>query len=119
MPLPPNRQLETRLMHSGETRREHHGAVVPPLFQNSLFTFENWDAIDAAFDDRTNAYIYSRVGNPTVRLAETKIAELAGGERARLFASGMGAISAVPALRRRFIREAAGLTGDLPRLMRG
>ncbi len=32
---------------------------------------------------------------------------------------GMGAISAMPALRRRFIREAAGLTGDLPRLMQG
>ena len=31
---------------------------------------------------------------------------------------GMGAISAVPALRRRFIREAAGLAGDLPDLMR-
>jgi 2-octaprenyl-6-methoxyphenol hydroxylase len=32
---------------------------------------------------------------------------------------GMAAISAVPALRRTFMREAAGLTGDLPRLMRG
>ncbi len=32
---------------------------------------------------------------------------------------GMGAISALPGLRRRFIREAAGLTGDLPRLMQG
>lgn len=32
---------------------------------------------------------------------------------------GMGAIGALPTLRRRFIREAAGLTGDLPRLMRG
>ncbi|WP_245624927.1 UbiH/UbiF/VisC/COQ6 family ubiquinone biosynthesis hydroxylase [Jannaschia seosinensis] len=31
---------------------------------------------------------------------------------------GMGAISRMPAIRRRFIREAAGLTGDLPRLMR-
>ncbi|WP_299814754.1 UbiH/UbiF/VisC/COQ6 family ubiquinone biosynthesis hydroxylase [uncultured Jannaschia sp.] len=31
---------------------------------------------------------------------------------------GMGAISAMPSLRRRFIWEAAGLTGDLPRLMR-
>ena len=31
---------------------------------------------------------------------------------------GMGLINAVPALRRGFIREAAGLTGDLPRLMR-
>ncbi|WP_461426730.1 FAD-dependent monooxygenase [Gymnodinialimonas sp.] len=32
---------------------------------------------------------------------------------------GMGAIGTVPALRRKFIREAAGLTGDLPRLMQG
>ncbi len=32
---------------------------------------------------------------------------------------GMGAINAMPTLRRKFIREAAGLTGDLPDLMRG
>ncbi|MEM6595925.1 MAG: FAD-dependent monooxygenase, partial [Pseudomonadota bacterium] len=32
---------------------------------------------------------------------------------------GMGAINAVPALRRTMIREAAGLTGDIPELMRG
>ncbi|MCC5985927.1 MAG: FAD-dependent monooxygenase [Rhodobacteraceae bacterium] len=32
---------------------------------------------------------------------------------------GLGAVSALPALRRHFIREAAGLTGDLPRLMQG
>ncbi len=31
---------------------------------------------------------------------------------------GMGAINAMPGLRRKFIREAAGLTGDLPALMR-
>lgn len=31
---------------------------------------------------------------------------------------GMGIINAMPGLRRTFIREAAGLTGDLPRLMR-
>lgn len=32
---------------------------------------------------------------------------------------GLGAVGAMPGLRRRFIREAAGLTGDLPRLMAG
>lgn len=32
---------------------------------------------------------------------------------------GMGAIGAMPRLRRGFIREAAGLTGDLPDLMKG
>lgn len=32
---------------------------------------------------------------------------------------GMGLVNAVPSLRRSFIREAAGLTGDLPRLLKG
>ena len=32
---------------------------------------------------------------------------------------GMGLVNALPGLRRGFIREAAGLTGDLPRLMKG
>jgi len=32
---------------------------------------------------------------------------------------GIGAVAAMPALRRGFIREAAGLTGDLPRLLTG
>jgi 2-octaprenyl-6-methoxyphenol hydroxylase len=31
----------------------------------------------------------------------------------------MGIVNAAPALRRGFIREAAGLTGDLPKLMKG
>ena len=32
---------------------------------------------------------------------------------------GMGVVGAIPGLRRNFVREAAGLTGDLPRLMQG
>jgi 2-octaprenyl-6-methoxyphenol hydroxylase len=32
---------------------------------------------------------------------------------------GMGIVNAVPGLRRGFIRQAAGLTGDLPRLLMG
>ncbi|MFK7877780.1 MAG: FAD-dependent monooxygenase [Paracoccaceae bacterium] len=32
---------------------------------------------------------------------------------------GMGVVQAIPALRRGFMREAAGLTGDLPKLMQG
>ena len=32
---------------------------------------------------------------------------------------GMGLVNAAPALRRGFLREAAGLTGDLPRLLKG
>ncbi|CAN5678193.1 hypothetical protein BH23PSE1_BH23PSE1_16930 [soil metagenome] len=32
---------------------------------------------------------------------------------------GLAAVGRIPALRRGFIREAAGLTGELPRLLRG
>ena len=87
------RHPETDLQHGGEDR-ESGGPAAPPLHQTSTFTFPSWDAIDDAFDRRTEAFIYSRLGNPTVRLAEDKLARLAGGERARLFASGMAAISA-------------------------
>ncbi len=90
----PEEAMETSLAHLGEDRAAYHGAAVPPVFQSSLFTFESWNAIDEAFDHRTEAYIYTRGQNPTVRLAEEKIAHLARGERARLFASGMAAISA-------------------------
>ncbi|MEQ9437413.1 MAG: aminotransferase class I/II-fold pyridoxal phosphate-dependent enzyme [Cyclobacteriaceae bacterium] len=89
-----NLSLETLLMHFGEERSAYEGAVVPPLFQNSLFTFESWEDIDAAYEDRTNHFIYSRGKNPTVSVAERKLALLAGAEKAQLFPSGMGAISA-------------------------
>jgi cystathionine beta-lyase/cystathionine gamma-synthase len=84
----------TMLAHYAEDRALYNGAVVPPLFQNSLFTFRSWEAIDQAFSDPANHCIYTRGNNPSVVLAEKKIAKLAGGERARLFGSGMAAISA-------------------------
>jgi len=85
-------QPETLLVHDAE--RHPNGAVVPPIFQNSLFTFESWDDIDHAFDHRLDSFIYTRGKNPTVKIVEEKLAALAGGEKAQLFPSGMGAISA-------------------------
>jgi len=90
--------MDTLMAHIGEDRSSYQGAVVPPVFQNSLFTFKDWDDIDAAFDDRTNRPIYTRLVNPTTRIAEQKIAALATVSRtdieARLTASGMASVSA-------------------------
>ena len=86
--------FETRLMHDADLRNDVYGAVVPPIYQNSLFTFDSWEAIDEAFEDRVNNAIYTRGNNPTVALVEKKIAALAGAGKAKLFASGMAAISA-------------------------
>ena len=87
-------KIETQLAHLGEDRTAYEGAVVPPIFQNSLFTFRDWDTISEAYNKRTDSYIYSRGNNPTVNIAQEKIAELAGGEKALLFGSGMAAIAA-------------------------
>lgn len=84
---------ETELCHDGEEYFKHQGAIVPPLYQNSLFAFENWDAIDSAFENITESYVYSRMMNPTVEIVEKKIAALCRGEKAKLCASGMAAIS--------------------------
>lgn len=92
MSEPKKVNLETLLAHDAE--RNPNGAVVPPIYQNSLFTFESWDDIDQAFDNRMESFIYTRGRNPTVKLVEEKLAALCGGEKAQLFPSGMGAISA-------------------------
>ena len=84
----------TQLCHDDDKYFQHHGAIVPPIYQNSLFAFENWEAIDHAFDHPAEAPIYTRGTNPTVKVVEEKLAQLCRGEKARLFASGMGAIAA-------------------------
>lgn len=93
-PGEPEWSAATRLIHDGVHADERYGAVVPPLYQNSTFAFDSWDALDTAFEDRTGTPVYSRQINPSVRAAEAQLAALAGCERARLFASGMAAISA-------------------------
>ena len=88
-----NYKTNTVLCHLGEDRIGSKGAVVPPIYQNSLFTFKDWDAIDKAFDDPVNNCIYTRGKNPSVAMVEEKLAKIAGGEKAKLFSSGMGAIT--------------------------
>jgi cystathionine beta-lyase/cystathionine gamma-synthase len=89
-----DKNIETFLSHDGK-KKHSKGAVVPPIYQSSLFTMKDWNDIDKAFDDRTNSYIYSRGNNPSAEIVEEKLAHICGGEKAKLFASGMGAISAV------------------------
>ncbi len=91
--LPPEQMPdpETICAHWGEDRTKYMGAVIPPIFQNSLFTNptveDRYEHRDPGFHD------YTRVENPTTEITEAKIAALERGERARCFGSGMGAIS--------------------------
>ncbi len=84
----------TLLQHLGEETR-NLGSIAPPIFQSSNFAFETVDAYQGIANNYSGEppYVYSRVANPTVDLAEKKIAALEGTERCRLTGSGMGAIA--------------------------
>jgi cystathionine beta-lyase len=86
--------IGTRLAHFGEDEKIK-GAVVPPIFQNSLFLFDDIDDLGKAMSQHPDGppYVYSRSSNPTVGLAEQKIANLEGAEACKLVGSGMGAIT--------------------------
>ncbi|RHW76129.1 PLP-dependent aspartate aminotransferase family protein [Colwellia sp. RSH04] len=86
--------IETELVFDGDDNHDPYGAVVPPVYQNSLFTFDSWEALEQAFADKENSVIYTRGNNPSVQYTENKLALLAGGEKAKLFSSGMAAVSA-------------------------
>jgi cystathionine beta-lyase len=84
----------TVLAHFGESEKIK-GAVIPPIFQNSLFVFDRCEALfESMIENPTSEpYHYSRMGNPTVDLAAKKIANLEGGEACVLAGTGMGAVS--------------------------
>lgn len=87
---PKDMGMQTMLTHYGD--ETFHGAVVPPVFINTLFTFDTYEAFQRS-QWQEEAYYYSRVSNPTQQIAEKKLAALEKGEAAKLFASGMAAIS--------------------------
>ena len=63
---------------------------------------------------------WRRFDTATLALATDSFNRLFSNDRPGLRALrdlGMGTVNAIPALRRSFMREAAGLTGDLPRLL--
>ena len=74
--------------HVGDEYARFGGAIVPPIYQNSLFV-QPTDVNGVA----PGGYVYTRVENPTVDIAERKVAALEGADGALCFGSGMGAIS--------------------------
>jgi cystathionine beta-lyase/cystathionine gamma-synthase len=68
------------------------GAVNPPIFQTSIFSFKGFDEFSTALSDETNHFLYTRGNNPTVNILEEKLAALEHAERAKLFGSGVAAI---------------------------
>jgi O-succinylhomoserine sulfhydrylase len=83
----------TQAIHGGGLRSEF-GENAEALFLTSGFRYRQ--AADAAdrFADRQDGYVYSRLGNPTVRMFERRLAMLEGAEDAIATATGMAAVHA-------------------------
>ncbi len=84
------RAPETAAVHGAADLEKKNAPVSAPIYQTS--TFEVTDNDEQQRVTGTDRY-YTRWGNPTVTLAEQTLAEIEGTEGARVFASGMGAIT--------------------------
>jgi len=96
LPLPNKARAgaQTLAIHAGEPQR--HGvnaAVGTSICRSSTFTFSSTQEMKEWAEGKNSAYIYTRYGNPTLSVAEGKIAALEGAEAAVVTASGMAAIS--------------------------
>ena len=87
------KHLETRAIHSGRVGDPSFGSLATPIHQTSTFIFDNVEQGANRFAGEEQGYIYSRLGNPTVRELEQKMAALENTEDAAAFGSGMGAVS--------------------------
>ena len=77
----------TRAIHVGQEPDEMTGAVAAPIFATSTYVQEEIG--------KNKGYEYARVSNPTRDRLEQNLAALEGGVGAKVFSSGMAAISAI------------------------
>ena len=87
--------LETRAIHAPAADLNGSRPVSVPIYQTSVFAFDDAAACARALDDPEAGFAYSRYANPTTSALEAVAADLEGGAAALATSSGMGAINAV------------------------
>lgn len=80
----------TTAVRKGIEADKHHGAVVPPLYLSTTYSFADFD--------KKRAYDYGRSGNPTRDILAETLAELEGGEKGIITATGMAAVHLITQL---------------------
>ena len=106
----------TRSVHLGRHIDPVTHALVPPIYANAAFAYEDIASWRAVALDQAPGDIYSRNSNPTTTFFEEKVAALEGTECATSFATGMAAISTTlfallsPGQRAISVRDAYGAT---------
>jgi len=83
----------TLAIHVGQDKFHKDASVGVEIARTANFTFASTEEMKRWAEGKSPAYIYTRYGNPTLTIAEKKIAALEGAEDAVVAASGMAAIS--------------------------
>jgi len=81
------------MVHSGQTRSQF-GETSEALFLTSGYVYDSAEQAEARFKGEDGGFIYSRFGNPTVRMFEERMIALEGADDARATATGMAAVTA-------------------------
>jgi methionine-gamma-lyase len=83
----------TIAIHAGEEKFQVGGPVGTSIARTANFAFATTEEMKLWAEGKSLAYIYTRYGNPTLAVAEKKLAALEGAEAAVVTASGSAAIS--------------------------
>jgi len=86
------RHFSTRGVHAGEARDPRFG-VATPITRSAPFVFPTIEDLDRVAAKAQEGFEYARMGQPTGRAAELKIASLESAEDAIVTASGMAAVT--------------------------
>jgi len=89
-----SKHVETQVIHSGRINDEQFGSLATPLYQTSTFIFNDAKQGANRFAGEEEGFIYTRLGNPTTRQLEMRLAAMEGTENAAATSTGMGAVSA-------------------------
>lgn len=89
-----NLGFTSKLIHGGGYKNVF-GSVNVPIYQTSTFQFESAEEGARCFTGESDGYIYTRLGNPTIKVLENIVTELEKGYGGVATSSGMGAVSTV------------------------
>jgi len=91
MAAQPTPRFETLQLHAGQSPDPTTNSRAVPIYATTSYVFNNSEHAANLFSLRESGNIYSRIGNPTVKVFEDRMAALEGGVAAVATSSGQAA----------------------------
>ena len=85
-------RAETIALHGGFDADPTTKAVAVPIYQTVAYSFDSAEHGAALFNLEVDGFRYTRIGNPTTQVLETRMAQLEGGVDALCVSSGQAAL---------------------------